>query len=315
MARIRTKELSLLTSAFMEQLLSAKTVKECLALLSERGWKAEGEDAVAVEEMLSGERDKTWNTIAELVDDMSAFDVFLYASDYHNVKAAIKDVCTSSGAEGIYLSEGTVPVDVVKKAALESDYSLLPEHMRAAAQEAKDILLHTRDGQLCDVILDKAALEAIAAAGVKSKSPLLEEYGELTAATGNIKTAIRAARAKKDRAFLEKAIASCATIDRGRLIDAAAAGEDEIMHVLETTPYADAIGELKKSPSAFEKWCDDRMMVSIQKELHHPFTIGPLAAYILARESEIRSVRIILTGKTNELPEDSIRERIRKTYV
>jgi V/A-type H+-transporting ATPase subunit C len=49
--------------------------------------------------------------------------------------------------------------------------------------------------------------------------------------------------------------------------------------------------------------------------LYHPFTIGPLAAYILARESEIRSVRIILTGKANDMPEETIRERIRKTYV
>jgi V/A-type H+-transporting ATPase subunit C len=43
--------------------------------------------------------------------------------------------------------------------------------------------------------------------------------------------------------------------------------------------------------------------------------ISPLAAYILARENEIKSVRILLSGKINDLPEDSIRERLREMYV
>ena len=46
--------------------------------------------------------------------------------------------------------------------------------------------------------------------------------------------------------------------------------------------------------------------------------IGPfltLAAYVLACESERKSVRIILSGKLNGLPEDAIRERIRETYA
>ena len=57
------------------------------------------------------------------------------------------------------------------------------------------------------------------------------------------------------------------------------------------------------------------MIDSIRLELIHTFTIGPLVAYILARQSEISNVRIILTGKENDLPDSMIRERISKTYV
>ena len=35
----------------------------------------------------------------------------------------------------------------------------------------------------------------------------------------------------------------------------------------------------------------------------------------LARENEIKTVRIILSGKANGLSEESIRERIREMYV
>ncbi len=45
------------------------------------------------------------------------------------------------------------------------------------------------------------------------------------------------------------------------------------------------------------------------------FTIGPVIAYVIARQNEIKTVRIILSGKQNELPDDSIRERVREMYV
>ncbi len=43
-------------------------------------------------DILAIEKRKTWSWINELVEDMSVFDVFLYANDYHNLKAAIKEV-------------------------------------------------------------------------------------------------------------------------------------------------------------------------------------------------------------------------------
>ena len=40
-----------------------------------------------------------------------------------------------------------------------------------------------------------------------------------------------------------------------------------------------------------------------------------MVAYQLARENEIKTVRIILTGKQNEFPDEAIRERVREMYV
>ena len=43
--------------------------------------------------------------------------------------------------------------------------------------------------------------------------------------------------------------------------------------------------------------------------------MGPVIAYYLARQNEIRTVRIILTGKANGFPEEVIRQRVRAMYV
>jgi V/A-type H+-transporting ATPase subunit C len=314
-ARIRGKELSLLNGQFMDSLIAAKNYQECLRLLSDHGWDAGEGDAPEV--LLKKERDKTWQFISELVPDMSVFDVFLYANDYHNLKAAVKQVVDTSEHTGIYAEKDQCTIDPkqIQKAIQDRDYQLLPEDMQAVAKEALDVLLHTGDGQLCDVIIDKAALEKIYESGKKSKSDIMKLYGELTVASANIKTAIRACRTGKDKQFLERALVKCESLDISRLADAAVDSLDSIYEYLERTSYSDAIPEIKKSPSAFERWCDNRIIESIRPQIHNPFTIGPLAAYILARENEIKTVRIILSGKINDLAEESVRERVREMYV
>ena len=99
------------------------------------------------------------------------------------------------------------------------------------------------------------------------------------------------------------------------LADAAAAGTDAVVAYLDHTVYADAIDELNESVASFERWCDNRMIETIKPQIHNPFGIGPIAAYILARDNEIKTVRIILAAKRNGLPEEMLRERVREMYV
>jgi V/A-type H+-transporting ATPase subunit C len=96
---------------------------------------------------------------------------------------------------------------------------------------------------------------------------------------------------------------------------AALEGMDSIYQYLTTTVYADAVEALKESPSAFERWCDNLIIKHIRPQKYNPFTVSPLAAYILARENEIKTVRILLSGKRNDISDGSIRERLREMYV
>lgn len=312
-ARIRSQEMKLLSASFLEQMISLPDEEACLRLLAEKGWGSQGQDAGA---MLSEEHKKTWDLMTELTGHhMEIFDVFRLENDYHNLKAAIKNTCSDQQIEGIYVEDGTVPAEKLKAAAANHDFAELPEKMASSAAEAMDTLLKTGDGQICDCILDRAALEDICEAGRRSGEKILEEYGEMRCATGDIKIAVRSARTGKDRTFLERAVADCRSLSRQQLIDAASGGIESICTYLSHTDYADAAAELEKSPSAFEKWCDDTIIRRIRPELYDSFGPGPLAAYILARENEIKSVRIILSGKRNAMPEQQIRERVRETYV
>ena len=55
-------------------------------------------------------------------------------------------------------------------------------------------------------------------------------------------------------------------------------------------------------------------MSGLMGEKHNTMGSGPVVAYYLARQNEIRTVRIIVTAKENGFPEETIRERVRKMY-
>ena len=51
------------------------------------------------------------------------------------------------------------------------------------------------------------------------------------------------------------------------------------------------------------------MIETIKPQKYNPFTAGPLVAYVLAKENEIKTVRIIPTARPNGLEEEQIREK------
>lgn len=312
-ARIHAKELSLLNSRDVEQLVTAKDKPEVLRILADKGFGNGSE--TDTEALLDGEFRKTRELIGELLNDTSVLDVFLLEKDFHNLKAAVKVVYTESPADGIFMDGGSISAEKIHSAVSERNFEELPMKMRYAAEEAAAVLNRTGDGQLCDIIVDRAALEAIREAGEKSGSEMLDGYSELFVALADIKIAFRCARLGKSAEFTKKAVAKCASLDSDKLIRSAAAGTEELIKYIEITDYASCVPFMKESDSMFEKHCDNLIMDFIKKQKTNPFTIGPVAAYVLARENEIKTVRIILSAKENGLPEAGVRERLRDMYV
>jgi V/A-type H+-transporting ATPase subunit C len=134
-------------------------------------------------------------------------------------------------------------------------------------------------------------------------------------AVTDIKIAARSAKTKKSLDFLHRALAPCSSFDVRTLAQAAFQGVDSLLDYLSSSGFAEAAEALKKSPSAFERWCDNRVIETIKPQKYEVCTVGPLVAYVLARQNEIKTARIVITGKANDLSEEAIRERTREMYV
>ena len=315
-ARIRAMELSLFSSSTLDQLMALKTYESCLQFLTEKGW-GDQDTGMDAEAILTREKEKTWNVVRDLLkkEDAGIINVLSYENLFHNLKAAIKETVTSDHHGNIYFDNCAIGGKEMARIVAERDWQALPANMRAAAEEAYETFLHTRDGQLCDIIVDRAALEAIYAEGEKAADPVIRAYAESTVAVADIKIAVRSQKTAKSLEFIKRAMAPCASLSVERLSSAALSGMDAICEYLEGTAYAGGAEALRESPSAFERWCDNQLMEAIKPQKYNPFSAGPLVAYVLARENESKTVRIILTARLNELPEEQIRERIREMYV
>ncbi len=314
-ANVRVKEMSLLTRPDVDAMLAAPTLEDAVRLLGDKGWR--GVDRLPPDQfevILTDELQGAWEYIRSLAPDPEVFDLLLYPNDFHNLKACIKGAYVNAEVENLFLRPSVLNPEELARCIREGERDKLPDLVRRPAKQAYEALSHTGDGQLCDVILDRACLDAIQAAAGQSKSKWMAELGHTMVDAANIKTAVRACRTGKGLEFLEKAIAPCNGFIREELIKAALQGEQALREYLSHTAYAPGAELLADSLSPFEKWCDDLVLNRMKPTKLTAFGEGPLAAYLMAKQAEIKTVRIVLLGKQGNVPHDAIRERVRELY-
>ncbi len=313
-ARIRYRENKLLNDVDLNTLLSAKDADAVIRQLRDKGWgdNAGGSDP---DELLRREGEKVWEFIGEIVPDKSAFDFLLIPNDFHNLKVAVKAITRDIKPDDMFIRNAMSDPDEIYDAVSKREYDRLPDYLADTAKEAMTVLLQTSDGQLCDIIIDKACMEYIYQLSKAKNEEIIRLYCELFVASADIKIAIRSAHTKKRLDFILRSMASCDTLDIERLANAASLSYEDVLKYLETTRYSSAIPAIRVSMSAFEKWCDDTVTEAMKPQKWEPFTIGPVVAYLIARENEIKAVRMILSAKINGLSDDVIKERLRMMYV
>lgn len=312
-AAVRTRERMLLTDEEVRRMAAMKDEKEVLRFLTEKGWggKETGSDA---DGMLAAEEEKNQRLFQEMKVDPAIREVLFYPKLYHNLKAGIKQCQTNTKARGIFYTLPGHPAEKLMKILQDKAFHALPGNMRRSAEKAYEVLLKTGDGQRCDVIVDRACLEDMQEAARKTGNRMLIDYAEICTVSADIQIAVRAVRTGKDRAFLDEALAETGRLPRQSLLEAAARGKEALLDWLDEHGFQEAKEALAQSMHAFACWSDNLIMKILLPEKYHSVSAGPVIAYYLAKENEIRMARIVLTAKANGFSEEEIRERIRKMY-
>lgn len=312
-ACIRAKEKTLLNDADVQTMVGMKSEKEVLSFLTEKGW-GDGSVDSDMETVLSEEEEKQMKLLKTLGVDQKIIDTLFVQELYHNLKAAIKEVCTGIEDGQAFYEHDQYGKTQLMQIIQEKDFEKLPEDMQKVAEDALDIMLTTRDGQRLDVMIDRACLDAIEKAAATTKDKFLAEYAENKVVIADIKIAVRAAATRRPLKMIEEALAPNRTFDVKALAKAAATDRDAVYEFLDRNGYSQAADALKESFSSFEKWCDDYIMSTLMNQKTNIQSSGPVVAFFLAKQNEIRTARIIMTAKANGFSDDAISERVRKMY-
>lgn len=310
-AKIRANENRLLSAAVLESLITAPSYSDALKILSDSGFGNCNEDNVDV--ILSDRAEQMFSLVRECAPDGKSLDFLIVKNDFHNAKTLLKAYITKSDCEAFLLSPHITDVKLIKDAVEKKEYDGVPQYMRGALEEAYQAITKTLDGQLADIILDKAALEAQIFLAKQSEDEFSIGLANHMTALSDIKIAFRASSMSKPREFYERALASCDMLDNNELTAAALNGTNAISDYISARGFEKAADCVKKSFAAFEKCIDDELIGYVQNAKYHSLGVSPLVAFSLACENEIKNVRIVLSCKKNGFSEENIRERVRVT--
>lgn len=313
-AHIRAHELSLLSNDNLESMISAANLSEAVRVLGDKGWDTESGD---ISEMLLKESEKNWKLICDCLPAEHLLDCLIVENDFHNLKTSVKTAFTKEDPDQYFLFPCVYDPQQVKEAIEKKDFSSLPECMGETAEKAYDILARLGSGQMSDVIIDRQAMAIKLQLAEKSDSALLKNAVAMNVAAANIKIALRCVKTGKSLDFMKKAMSEeCPIINIETLQKKAVEGENAVTSYLEgVKEFSQAASLLKESSTLFEKYLDDAIMDKVKEAKYTSFGVEPIFAYFMAREAEIKNVRVILSLKRNGISSDEIRKRVREAYV
>lgn len=135
-ARIRALETSLLSDGDVEQLLACGTADQALQFITDKGW-GDPASSADMDAVLKREEEKTWEVIRDVAPDISVFDVLSFPKLYHNLKAAVKEVCTEADNPRIFYDDCPIPGREMLEIIRNREFSRLPGTMSRTAAEAR----------------------------------------------------------------------------------------------------------------------------------------------------------------------------------
>lgn len=323
-AMVRSVEKNLIGRDRLETIIDSKKLADAMKLLYELGYGDESGDQLKPEQfekLLTKELVRAYSFILGIAPAAEDFHTFLYPYDYHNIKVLLKAEFLQSNADEFLIDIGTIANSQLAAMVHERDLAGMTPAMRAAINEVLDVFARTQDPQYIDFILDRACFRDMSQAALESGSDFLQDYVALLIDTINLRIFARMRQMWKSWDFCNQVL-----IDGGRIqMKVFFAGYDEpyeqfaeklvaygLKSVMET---GGAMLREKGKFSALERMCDNSIMQFAKEAKYVAFGIEPLAAYLIAKECEIRNVRIAMTGILQGLPREIMAERLRDTYV
>ncbi len=347
---IRALENELLKFADLERLLSVEKVETLLDELSETPYAehlARIKNINEFEFLLSEELKRTYKIISELSLHPEITNLFFLKNDLHNLKIILKSKYGNVPASaGEYLVElGLFPAAVLQEVVEKNNYAnVFPLPVSQTVEKTIKRVEQTGEIELIDFHLDSVFYQVSLETARKYRNSFLERLFKLEIDTINLKTLLRFTVTGRDKKYLKDVWLSGGDLPAAEFfLPGIGENEKEIAQKMHQARYQRLISseenfELKKSVLPFleeyekiinlgisswekthtfsylEKLIDDFLTKHLKKAKYISLGIEPLIAYLLAREMEMKNIRLIIVGRIANLPVETIQQNLRETY-
>lgn len=322
-SRINALSASLIGNERLEDMLRARTLSEFYRMLEDSGVKAEKNRYGELD--LDGAVNRRFTdlflSVLNDVPQKQLFSVFTYPYDCHNLKAAIK--CAEKGikAEELLLPLGSVPSEKIQECVLSGNFSVFPQNMANAAEEARSVYARTRDPQAIDLVIDRACFADMKETAEENPVGFFKEALRAKADQVNILTALRLIRMPSVQTdeLMRRAYVCGGSLGEEFFSDILTQESEDREQVLaEKLIYSgfDKLGHAMSGVhielSEAERICNESYIAALEAAGEALAGAETVAVYLARLETEARNLRILLAGKKAGYGEKELSVRLRQ---
>lgn len=319
-ARIKAMENRLLGRAKLDSLIDAKDFSDSVKMLQDTLY-GEYMAPDSYENGLKSALEDVYQHMYDIIPVHEVIDVLAVRYDGHNIKSILKGKFSGFDTSSMLINIGTIPIERLKQMLLEENNSNIPETVVKTVQKAVSTFNQSGDPQDIDLIVDKGIFEYAMEIARDSKYDYLLEFVKFNIDITNLKTFIRIKAQERSIEFLDKVFIGGGTLEYNRFASYINESLERFADKLSYTDFSkwsdQGISEYIRNGDlgSIDRYGDNYIINHIKKSKFISLGTEPIIAYIIARENEIRALRIILTGKKSNVHPDKIRERMRDVYV
>ena len=326
-ARIRYLERELLTKPFFHRLIEAPTFEDTKKLLGETVYGLSEEKDFDV--LWEDETGRVSKIVRELMPDMRLAKFFGYGYDIFNLKVLFKNrLLGKRGLQknwDVLVDMGTISIDRLVSIIENEIYEYLPFHRWDVAYLVKELVAEmekdTLDTRFVDLMWDKIYFKFLLQEAFASGEEFLVKYVKTLIDTTNMLTFFRLKMRDEEKSYLATVLIDGGMVDTEKFINNYQENLDGIVKALAYSPYGKLIADVvsvfeeKRSLAVIEKQVDNYLVSFVDRCKYIMFGIEPVVAFWIAKEIEIKNLRVIITGKRAGIPDELLKERLRDVYA
>ncbi len=317
-AQVRAFEMQMLSRAALLDMANAGSFEQAADLLSgtEYALPRGGRDFAEVEEILQQRRAALRQLFSVLMLDKPIVELFRTRDDFANMRLAVRRILTEKELGTDYSSDGNVQPELIEQIFSEEDEfskPVFPDYIRQAAEGAVLAYYQNKDIRQVDYAIDRVQAQYNLRRARKLKSVFLLGLFKIQIDLTNIRTMLRLkfTESEQRNVFLEGGF-----IELERFRHGLELGYEGLGPLFFVTPYHRIVDTganylaSKKSFLKVEQQCEEHLTGFLKSTVQITSGPQPIIAFLLLKENEIRTVRLILTARKNSLDTKLILDRI-----
>jgi V/A-type H+-transporting ATPase subunit C len=314
-AQVRALEMQMLSQATLLDMANAENFAQAADLLSatEYALPQTSRTFTEMENILLARRSAVRELFAEMIIDKPIIELFKARDDFANLRLAVRRTLTEKPLGTDYSNDGNFPPEQFEQVFEEENYALFPDYMAEAVEQAVLAYYQNKDIRRIDYAIDRLQAEYNLKIARRLKSIFLLGLFRIQIDLTNIRTMLRLKFTESEQpdVFLKGGFIELQRLKSGLDMGYEAAGP-----LFFVTPYHEVVqtgANYLTSDKSFlkaEQRCAEFLTGFLKSTIQITAGPQPIIAYLLMKENEIRTVRLILTAKKNNLATQLILDRI-----